>query len=173
MTKKYNPEDIKVLKADPRWWDEVDISMMGFAKNLNNAAVAARDFARGYVEENLPDEMRYVVCLGCSYDGNPLSEDEKTFPEDYNEPERKCSSQDEVVKLLWRQGMVPEWINVEVDDVDSRNTVIKLICCGRFSSNKRTMYHPTEGRAPFHVLGPSLPLDYVEGVKFPLCWNKK
>ena len=170
--KKYTADDIKVLKADPSLWDDVDISLGGFAKNLNDAACLARDFTRNYVNDLLPDNMKYLVCLGCSYDKNPLQEDEETFPEDYDNSERELSSQDELVNLLWRNGKVPEWINVQVLNADESYTYIQLICCGRFSSRKMSIYHPHEGRAPFHVLGPDLPVNYQVGEKFDLHWRK-
>ena len=176
MPEKYSAKDLKLLKPDPRMWDSVDISKEGFTQNLLEAACNARDFTRQFVTNHLPDEMRYLVCLGCSYDGNPLEKDERTFPEDYVERERFFESHHEASELLWRNGMVPEWINVRVADVEDQYTLIQFDCCGRFASNKKRMYHVPRGRAPFQVCGPYLPPSYYPGgnkEKFDLLWKKK
>ena len=107
MPEEYSAENLKIFKPDPRMWDSVDISKDGFSKNLLESACASRDFTRQYVTNILPDEMRYLVCLGCSYDENPLHGDEKTFPEDYSECERFFEDYQEASSLLWRDGMVP------------------------------------------------------------------
>lgn len=152
MMKKYTADGIKIITADDTallaLWDAVDISREAFARNLDAAARLARDFTREYVTNTLPDTMRYVVRLGCSYDGNSLAPDERTFPEDYEEPERHFDTQDGIVDLLWRDGWVPEWIDVHVLDADATHTCVELQCCGRFSANHRAIYHPQEGKAP-------------------------
>ena len=43
-----------------------------FAERLHEAACLARDFARRFVEEALPDELAFRVSLNDSHDGNPL-----------------------------------------------------------------------------------------------------
>jgi len=173
--KKYTADDIKPLKQDSSKWDNVDISRGGFMKNLNQAVCVTRDFTRGYVINHLPDSMKYLVCLGCSYDGNPLTETEVTFPAADENTEKLCETQNDVVELLWRDGVVPEWVNVQVHDADENYTYLRLECCGRFSAEKSDMYHPHEGRAPFHILGPDMPIDYQDSdnkVKFDLHWRK-
>lgn len=47
-----------------------------FKDNFRAAAVTARDFAREFIKEPLPDAMVYRLSLNCSYDGNPLLGDE-------------------------------------------------------------------------------------------------
>ncbi|MCP3921957.1 MAG: hypothetical protein GY714_05150 [Desulfobacterales bacterium] len=173
--KKYSAEDIKIIKIDESIFEGVDLSKKSFEKNLISASNCCLEFTRTLVLNELPDSICYIVCLGCSYDGNPLEEREKTYPEDYNEPERKCDSSKQVVELLWREGSVPEWINVTVDSEDKNFTYIKLECCGRFSDNHRLMYHIQEGYVPFHVLGPPIPTEFInekEKPKYDLYWNK-
>lgn len=176
MASKYSADDLEIISFDYDLLEQVDISRKGFEENLGKAAHQARDFTREMVTNDLPDEMIFLVRLGCSYDGNPLRDGEYTYPEDYSERERLCSNLSQIVDLLWRDGRVPEWINVEVHDADKNHTHIELTCCGRFSSDKKRMYHLQEGKAPFHVLGPSLPPEYTFGEKqdkFDLHWRKK
>jgi hypothetical protein len=150
-----------------------------FFRRFHQAVAAACDFARTLIEEPLADDVLCRLYLNSSYDGNPLHEDETVFPED-NSPER-CR---EVASLpvaeaaaeLWRCGKVPEWVDVAVVARTDRYTVVCVRSCGRFTANDDLLYHVQEGWAPFHVVGPSLPLDYVQGKPFSIyyrssCWT--
>ncbi len=115
--------------------------------------------------------MKYAVSLNCSYDKN-LREGEKTYPEDLENRLRKFDNQEDVVNLLWRNGLVPEWIDLCVFDADENFTHISLACCGRFTSAPSAIYYMYE-YAPFIEKGPALPPGYKQGVKFDLFWQKK
>jgi hypothetical protein len=142
-----------------------------FALRLHEAAAAAREFALAHVEEKLPESLRFRVRLNCSYDRNPLRSDETLYPED-SSPERakrfiRCN-EDEVVTLLWRDGKIPEWIDISVvNEVDS-TTILELRCCGRFTSDEELLYHAWQGRPPFHVVGPTLPPKHKQGESFSI-----
>ena len=158
MTKKiYTAADIKILKPQNSSARHVDISKKGFEKNFSCASAQAIEFARTLVTNNLPNLVRYKVLLGGSYDGNPLENNEHTYPENYSNSERYIDTKEDVLKLLWRNGEVPEWINVAVESATNEYTVMRLDCCGRYSNKADLMYHANEGKAPFHVLGPPEP----------------
>ncbi len=145
-----------------------------FAARFREAAVACRSFASQYLEEELPPAMRFRLRLNSSYDGNPLHADEIVFPED-SRPERarlllSCHA-DQVVATLCRSERVPEWVNVNVVGVTPAVTLIEVLACGRFSANEELLYHRQEGRPPFHVLGPTLPLNWVEGQRFSIYYR--
>lgn len=173
--KEYTVDDLKSIGFDESIYESVDLSRPTFRRNLEDAAILARDFTRTMVTNTLPDSIAYTILYGCSYDGNPLVEDEKTFPDDYNGGPISINSADDVTDQLWRDGFVPEWINVSVSHEDKDRTNIKLECCGRYSSMPKMMYHVHEGRPPFHVLGPPMPLGYKResGAKFNLYWQEK
>ncbi len=168
--KKYSADDIKIIKPGESHIDLVDISRPAFEKKLVDSATHALEFTRTLVTNTLPDKIRYVVRLGASYDGNPLEDGEVTFPIDYDERERIYDSSQEVADLLWREGRVPEWINVTVLSETPGYTNVKLECCGRFSDKPEQIYHAHEGRAPFHVFGPPIPqgVDISKGEKYQL-----
>ena len=176
MTKhhQYSADDIKIITPNEADLAAVDLSRETFRNNLVESATLARDFTRTLVTTPLPDPIKYIVLYGCSYDGNPLREDEETFPVDYAQEPPATTSPEEVADLLWRNGFIPEWINVTVDREDGEQTHIKLECCGRYSALPRMMYHVQEGRPPFHVLGPPMPPDFEtnQGAKFDLYWRK-
>lgn len=150
-----------------------------FASRLREAAVAARDFARKYIEEPLPDPTLFRLRLNNSYDGNPRVGDEHVFPEDSaleRAEKLKLCTEELVIDELWRGGRVPEWIDVAVIGENGAATLLQLMCCGRFTADESLLYHLREGRSPFHVTGPALPVRYTDGQKFSIydraeCWS--
>lgn len=167
--KKYSVEDIALVKADHSDIGLVDLTKDGFEKNLVLAARSALEFARTLVVNELPNMIRYVLLLNVSYNDNQLDEDEFVFNEESLSQE--FTESHDVAELLWRDGKVPEWINVSVVSETEEFTNIKLECCGRFTSNPKYIYHAKEGMAPFHVLGPPIPTDVnmiKDGEKYKL-----
>ena len=172
--KEYTGKDIQVVKIDDSIYDAVDLSLAVFRQNLQDAAILARDFTRTMVTNQLPETIAYIIHYGRSFDGNQLRGDEKTFPDDYALGPVAAADSDEVATHLWRDGFMPEWINVTVSHGDECHTHINLECCGRYSATAKLMYHVQEGRPPFHVLGPAMPPGYdrKSGDKFDLHWRK-
>lgn len=151
-----------------------------FATRLRDAGIAARDFAKQFVDEPLPDDIRYRLRLNSSYDANPRVGDEVVYPEDssYDKADavKECG-EEQVVEVLWRDGRVPEWIDACVIGETGSTTVIQLMCCGRFTGNEQQLYHQMEGRPPFHMTGPTLPPRYEDGKRFSIhlrseCWTR-
>ena len=123
-----------------------------FRARLELASERAREFAGQWIEERLPEPLRFRVRLNQSYDGNPLHVDERVFPADSDSelaPALADCSLDEVVATLWRDGLVPEWINVSVIGEREHWTLVELLCCGRFTANDELLYHRESGRPPF------------------------
>ena len=150
--------------------DSVNLSRDIFKKNLQEAAIITHDFTRTIVTTQLPDAIAYTILYGCSYDGNPLIDDEKNFPEDYDQELITTTSAEHVTNLLWRDGFVPEWINVTVSHEDGKFTYILLECCGRFTGMEKHLYHRGGGIPPFNpqVAMPGLDYDLETDGKFPL-----
>jgi len=151
-----------------------------FRARLELASERAREFAGQWIEERLPEPLRFRVRLNQSYDGDPLHADERVFPEDSDAeiaPALADCSLDEVVATLWREGLVPEWIDASVIGEREHCTLIELRCCGRFTANDELLYHREAGRPPFQVVGPTLPVDHEQGRKFSIydrseCWTR-
>ncbi len=176
LSEEYSADDLNFLEPADSAMDSVDLSRETFKKNLQEVAIITRDFTRTIVTTLLPDAIAYTIHYGCSYDDNPLVDDEKTFPEDYDQEPITTTSAEHVTSLLWRDGFVPEWINVTVSHEDGKFTYILLECCGRYSAIPKNMYHIQQGRPPFNVLGPPMPPGYrnpeTDG-KFDLYWRRK
>lgn len=97
--------------------------------------------------------------------------DERVFPDD---PESTQTlgpfTTDAVIELLWRDGWVPEWIDLIVHAADETTTTMLLECCGRFTTGTH-LYH-TKLSPPFATkIGP-LPPGHKEGEHFSLNWRK-
>jgi hypothetical protein len=150
-----------------------------FAARFTASAQAAWAFGRELIAEELPAVLMFRVPLNQSYDGHPPQPGEVRFPQDSGQHRaaalNKCDAQT-VVAELWRDGRVPEWINLSVVGETGAETVIEVVCCGRFTDDDTRLYHAGEGAPPFHVLGPALP-PRRDGARFSIhlraeCWDR-
>jgi hypothetical protein len=148
-----------------------------FETHLRSAAQQAVTFARQHVLQPLPDALEFLVYPNLSYDGNPRVGDEATFP-DESLAEGECHGPwtvEQVVNFLWRDGKVPEWIDVAVQSEHDDRTVLGLSCCGRFTAQEELLYHRVpDGIPPFSVKSPNVPPGWetIEASgKFDLHWR--
>jgi hypothetical protein len=82
-----------------------------FEHRFIEATRQAREFAQGFIEESLPDAMRFHVHLNRSHDANAGAAFQ-LFPEDSRAEvalRTKYLSASDVVELLRRNGAVPQW----------------------------------------------------------------
>ena len=130
-----------------------------FERRLVVAAGWAVEFAATMVYQELSPLQRFLIEPNCSYDGNPLEDDEEVFPEDSLPAGKAYGPFDAATAAgwLWRRGKVPEWIDVRAFDVDATSTILWLTCCGRFTALTERLYHARAGNQPFLVKSPSLP----------------
>lgn len=144
-----------------------------FVEHFHAAAVAAVSLARQFVLEDLSDKLIFRVQLNQSHDSN-LRPDQKVYPED-STPQRaqelhRCHGE-KVFNALWRDGTVPEWVDVAVGGQTASETVIELRCCGRFTGEESCLYHQQGGMPPFSVHSPALPPGYKPGQPFSI-WHR-
>ena len=145
-----------------------------FHEHLARATFEALKCARELVHNRLPDSIGYMVHLSVSYDGNPLEPGEHVYPEDVARHGKKLGplATEGVVELLWRDGLVPEWIDIAVARTDGTQTFMELLCCGRFTDSAEHLYYSGTEVCPFGVKSPYLPPDWEKGdVPFDLHWH--
>jgi hypothetical protein len=130
-----------------------------FAERLEEAVARARVVAQSAVIEDLPEAVKLRLRLNSSYAGVKLRPDVVVFPDDdsYERARelRRCdltTAADE----LWRDGRVPEWINIAAIDCDEHTTLVELVCCGRFTADDARLYKQN-GPPPFAIHGVPLP----------------
>ncbi len=160
MSSKYSANQIKVNPIDDEVYENLDFSKSNFENSLIKAANRAREFTQKYVTNNLPNEIQFKVYLNCSYDEHTMREGELRITRDWEIENYEFETPAEVVNLIWIEGKIPEWINVKVESENGESTTIALICCGRFSSNPRHIYHILQGLPPFQVVSPPLPSNW-------------
>jgi len=151
------------------------LDLMTFETRLHTAAQRAVRFAREYVRQTLPDQVAFLIYPNQSHDGNPRVGDEVIFPEE-GEQRRGPWSAEQVVAFLWRDGKVPEWINIAVESEDGKRTLVGLRCCGRFTAREELLYHRyPDGVPPFSIKSPFLPPRWENlelSGKFDLHWQR-
>src|SRR5687767_12746943 len=110
-----------------------------FEKHLIEATEAVVPFTREMVFNKLPSEYLYLIYPNQSYDGNPLEDDEIVYPAESLPTGQYFGpfTQIEAINYLWREGKVPEWINISVYSANDQFTNLELICCGRFTGLKK------------------------------------
>ena len=147
-----------------------------FRDRMLEASMKAIAWAHLHIVNYLPSSFSYLIYPNHSYDGNPLQGDEELFPEDsvplgnFIGPR----SFEEAFHFLWRNGKVPEWVDVSVQACDADLSYIQLRCCGRFTALEKLLYHKFEGYQPFHVQSPPVPPNWKsleESGKFDLYWH--
>ncbi len=132
-----------------------------FMDRLLRASERCREFTTQFVTDLLPSTYAFWVLLNSSYDAD-LGPDEVVFPDDVQKYGSRVGPLDAegVVSLLWRDRMVPEWIDMSVWAADEDTTYLELTCCGRFTSQSRILYYDWTEFAPFGVKGRRIRVDW-------------
>ena len=88
------------------------------------------------VTQDLPAKQLFLIQPNQSYDGNPLDDDEEVFPQDSLHSEEALGplGSEAAAEWLWRQGKIPEWIDIRAFDANAVSSVLWLTCCGRFTA---------------------------------------
>ncbi|MBL8715246.1 MAG: hypothetical protein JNL79_04590 [Myxococcales bacterium] len=116
------------------------------------------------------------MLLDQSYDGHAGPE-ARLFPEE-NGRTVHCADAEAVVDLLYRDGRVPEWVDLTVVGEDVATTIVEVRACGRFVEDDARLYYTwCPDQAPFGLEGPTLPVGWVQGQRFSIhhrssCWSR-
>lgn len=168
MTKKYSADDIIRAKSDISPTNLADLTETGFSSNLQKVTNHALDFAKSLVTNQLRGELRYLVFQE-NFPNQADMEDVEFF-QDEGLKYVCFDNLNDVKKVLWRSGSVPEWVNVYVSSERNEFIYIKFDCCGRYTDDPKVVYHLDKGVAPFNVLGPPIPdgFDLSSGSKYKI-----
>lgn len=70
------------------------------------------------------------------------------------------------MKKMWEifyNGKIPVRIDISVECIHQNNTVIRLLCAGRYSDKIEDFYYNhSEDVSPFGIKSPSFPMGYVQ-----------
>ena len=148
-----------------------------FEELLLKASRTVVAFTREFVWNPIPDAVQYRVYPNMSYDKHPDGRILTDYPEDSKLARESLvfSDPSQVVDFLWREGRVPEWIDVQIKEVSEQHATVELICCGRYTADENAMYYSQSDMGPFGVKGPALPPEWKSDrpkEKFDLYWLK-
>jgi hypothetical protein len=131
-----------------------------FRDHLLRASDHCREFTTQFVVDSLPDTYAFWVMLNWSYDRNSPRDDEIVFADDVQKHGKRVGplTADAAASLLWRDHMVPEWIDISVWEADGHTTYFELMCCGRFTAESQRLYYNWTDVPPFGVKGPVYPM---------------
>lgn len=147
------------------------MSFSDFAALLDTSTVDAIALARSMVLDELPDAVTFRVFPNQSYDEH-LKPDEVVYPDDSLDDLHRYieMGRDECLQFLYRDGRIPEWIDISVGAVDYDFTYIYLRCCGRFTANDDRLYYKRFDRGPFGIKSPAIPPDVAFGNRESKFW---
>jgi len=137
-----------------------------FFFQLQKATNKAAEFAEEYIINDVVRNFKYNVTLI-----SPLKIKETNGTKEHieQEPEKKFGVDiHKAVELIYRDGKVPRWIDINVIKTKRRVTIVKLVCSRDYSGKKEDLYYTLNGTEPFGIKSPLLPADYIEGKKFKL-----
>jgi hypothetical protein len=137
------------------------VDRSAFVERLARASEFCVEFTGNFVLDVLPDDFKYFVFLNQSYDAGRLRDGLVTFPDNrtkYPNPNGPIDA-DRVASVIWREGMVPQWIDISVWGTDQEITYFRLLCAGRFTAREELLYYTWNSWrelpvAPFGVKGP-------------------
>lgn len=137
------------------------IDPTAFTHRFRQAVDASVAFAATMVRQPLPASWRFLIEPNASYDGNPFVDAEQVFPEESLPAGHRLGpwTFEEAVAWLWRDGNVPEWVDVLVHETSPEHTYVCLLCCGRFTGDEERLYY-RNGLPPFGIKSPVLPIGW-------------
>ncbi|PCC71212.1 hypothetical protein SAMN02745121_04824 [Nannocystis exedens] len=146
-----------------------------FARRLADATRRLLALTRTYVIDALPAAVRYSPAMQPWVAHVPLGPGEVVFAEDAERfRERRSGPAEEVIALLWRDGLVPLWIDMVVVAVEHGRTQIEAEVSPRFV---RALPELEGEERPFSIKvrnePPWIPRARMHGPlkRFPLRWR--
>lgn len=126
-----------------------------FRDHFGQAVDRALAIGRLLFSDELPDTPRFLVYPNQSYDIEPDGQSLTSYPEDTLPRGHHLAPMSgvEAIDYLWRDGRVPQWIDVILAGAQSGVTLIELRCCGRYVAEEERLYHKAAGVPPFSVMG--------------------
>lgn len=135
-----------------------------FRALFRKAQNQAFDFAKSFVSNDLEEKFKFDISLNESADV-PRVEDFDYYPEDDNK-RFKNLTEEEIVKLLFRNKKIPVWIDINVKTVRGGYTIMNLLCAGRFSGDENEYYYKKRETGPFGIKSPIFPIGLKKDSKF-------
>jgi hypothetical protein len=139
-----------------------------FHERLRSAVGLAVKFAGSMILDILQNNPSFIVATNDSNDSNIKGGETRFGALDLkpNEFWGPLENENLVVDLLWKNGLVPEWIDVCLATDSKNRQYIELHCCGRFTADEERLYYRERGIPPFSIKSPAIPSGVDQGGKF-------
>ena len=126
-----------------------------FCKRFQLASYFCRDFTNRHIKEELPSALLYNFALTQrkSVDGEKIVLNGEAFLK----KQLVGLSPKEAANILFKNDLVPVWIDLFVGDFDESTTYIEVTFSEDYTADDSVLFHPKEGFPPFHVVGPTVP----------------
>lgn len=133
-----------------------------FTENFKKAIHRSIEFGQKFITEVLPSN--YVLFL---IEIDSLGKHDSKNVGTYG-------SVDGAIDLLYKDGAIPRWINLNIKTIKNNTTVIRCEYSNIFIEKESNLLHIEEQLPPFHVLGPHIPYGHgtIEGGKFKIKQGK-
>jgi hypothetical protein len=146
------------------------------AQRRQLATTQALEFTHRFVWNVLPAHCQYLLRPGLSGPKPVVQAGQLVFPDDIRKDTGHVGplAVEGVVAYLWRNGLIPLWINLNVYAADESTTYLELHWCGDFTDRDHFLYYQDSDTCPIQVLGPPLPprWDDERDGKFDLHWRQ-
>lgn len=138
------------------------------SNHLDLAIRSTIEFTKHIVTTELPEKYRFVYYTDKSVPLEALVLPTKYSGEGNSSYLGSILTKTELLDLLFLNGTVPMWVNLNVLNVIGDVTLFEVMSGMGYSDDYDKLMHQTEGYPPFHSLSPNLPPDFVWGQKLTL-----
>lgn len=140
-----------------------------FKYRLSESTKMLIECTQSMVTDSISKNVEYLIEPNIRDASKHLNERELDKLKQLNQLGEHLCNTDEVVALLNDLGLVPLWINLEVNRSTKKQTIVKLICSRRLRNGK-DLNDLVDQFPPFHPVVPSPPW-HKEGDKFNVNWK--
>ncbi|MCR9248895.1 MAG: hypothetical protein NXI20_00670 [bacterium] len=142
-----------------------------FKERLVNSTKFLLEFTQSLVVNSLSENVKYLIEPNVRDTSDHLNKKEQEKLKELSELGKTLLNVDQITEVLFVNGLVPLWINIEVYNAKKGRTIIKLNCSRRLRSDS-DLNHIAEEHPPFHPLVP-LPPWHKKGEKFNINWKQQ
>jgi len=140
-----------------------------FKYRLDESTKRLIEFSQARVKNTISKNVEYIVEPSSRENSTHLNGNERKKLTEINKLAGQPLNLEQVVDTLNYDGLVPLWINCEIDRSTKTKTTIKLLCSRRYRGVEH-LNSKADKFPPFHPLL-SLPPWRIDGVKFNINWK--
>lgn len=154
------------VRSSIGWLSGTQMIQATFEERLREATARALSFARELVIDTIPDEVRYDLRLIPHHDfGDVPPRVDPELQALWNRSSHGWvwnESFERVVKALWHDGRVPEWIDFGVHSVEGDITYLEVRFSRTLATDEALWYSEAGGIPPFKITSPEMPADFLK-----------